>query len=438
MPIDLTNIKGPGKGETALSLIGTLANLAGRVLTGSNVDFGEPFNMGAQYLAHKRQTQGLMDLLSSTPHTKPLVDLGVAVDQANQGGQVPEVPSPITPINGPIGGPQPNQQSPLLSTIGKLNQPESQPSSPQTETQLSSSSVNYNDPALIAGLGKVFGPEFGAQLVASQIKQEANPLQQILAGLTIKQKAQDLAETPAEKFAREEQTKQADRMAAIEASKGVAGQTAKENREFKLAETSPQEAQRVNAGDAAMVHLQALPDQIPGSLISAAITAKRFGKPIGSVVNADYPKILENVNAANMQYQQMLERSRPGPKLFEVVKDVLPDLSGLSPMHPEVWGNMKAQALARVRLLQMLTAKQLAERGKTQNGLPASDPQSVPWMNGEDQARLNKFLAAFEKIGPKSLTPILPDGNPNPIYEYAKEKGIENIIPSSKPVLANP
>jgi hypothetical protein len=193
MPIDLTNIKGPGKGETALSLIGTLASLAGRVLTGNeNIDFGAPFNAGSQYLAHKRLSEGLVNLLGSTPHTKPIVDMGTAIDQANNppptqgptlgnyGGnlQVPAVPAPITPINGPIGGPQPNQQPSLLSTIQGLQ------TTPQTTSSDTPTNI-YSDPRLLAGLS-ILDPKVGEAALVGQIKNESNPMKDIMSYLALR------------------------------------------------------------------------------------------------------------------------------------------------------------------------------------------------------------------------------------------------------------
>jgi hypothetical protein len=77
---DSSTPKAPGRGgENTLNLIGAIAGLAGNLLLGPEgvgVDFGAPFKAGAQMMKDKREQQSLLELLSSNPHTAPLVQHG--------------------------------------------------------------------------------------------------------------------------------------------------------------------------------------------------------------------------------------------------------------------------------------------------------------------------------------------------------------------------
>lgn len=78
--------KAPGRaGENTLNLIGAIAGLAGNLLLGpegTGIDFGAPFKAGAQMMRDKREQQSLLELLSSNPHTAPLVQHGSTIATA--------------------------------------------------------------------------------------------------------------------------------------------------------------------------------------------------------------------------------------------------------------------------------------------------------------------------------------------------------------------
>jgi hypothetical protein len=86
--MDNTQPKKPGGAgaEKTLSLLGSLANVAGGLIFGPdfNVDLSAPFTMGANFIAQNKKQKELMDVLGSNPHTAPLLEAGQQL--ANQGG----------------------------------------------------------------------------------------------------------------------------------------------------------------------------------------------------------------------------------------------------------------------------------------------------------------------------------------------------------------
>lgn len=200
-----------GKGaETALNLIGTLANIAGKVIfgpSGINVDIGTPFLAGAQMLGQRREQQNLMKLLSSTPQTAQVMQVGQALHDA--GGLVnnsdlidhPEVAQAV------------NMQSPAPSP-GNGAVPNANLMSPGITGQ----KIDLSSPEFWAKASQL-RPDLVEKALPSAMAQKTGPLDTIMAQLGLTEKMQRIQsyESPQERRA----AQQADREALMAASNNM-------------------------------------------------------------------------------------------------------------------------------------------------------------------------------------------------------------------------
>ena len=103
-------VKASGAADKTLNILGSVAGIVGNLLLGpdSNVDFSEPFRLGAAYIKQDKENKALLDVLRGNPHTAPIVEVGQQIGQA---GGLPAILS---------GQPQPNQSTqPLVDSIRK-------------------------------------------------------------------------------------------------------------------------------------------------------------------------------------------------------------------------------------------------------------------------------------------------------------------------------
>lgn len=276
--------KSGGKGvENALSLLGTLAGLAGKLTFGPDFDgdLGSPFKAGADMLKSKREEKQLMELMGSNPHTAPLLEHGAALVDA--GGLVnnqdllehPDVQNmfagkpdllnsvskmgrPSLDAGGQLQAPQLNQLSPANLQVPATQAPT--PSNAAANLGIPNAltgeapklgDIDVNDPQTFAKLTSIFGPEFAQKALLSKIQQKSNPLDQITQVLGLQTAVQKLQnnETPAEKRAADKAVRKemaAENRAEINRTQEIARE---ESKRLKREELLPEERDQLKAFD---------------------------------------------------------------------------------------------------------------------------------------------------------------------------------------------
>ena len=274
---DNTKPKAGGKaGEKTLGILGAVLNMAGPILGIPGLNLGAPFDVAAQGMAQKREQNNLIQLLSTTPETAPLV----------QGGQM------------------------LADSGGLVNQPDVQ-NALGVGQQAAPPPVDYTSPEFISR-ASVLAPGLAQALTLKKAGQaDQNPIDDILKMLKLQH-----FQTPA--MLREARLE--DRTSMLEAtSKMIEGRTEKTARikqQIKAETFTPKETEKYNKKLTSIAKGKELLRRINSGLNPSLLVAGAATSELGSVIAQRYAP----------EQMEMLQTIRD---LKRMVQEYVKDSSGV-------------------------------------------------------------------------------------------------------------
>lgn len=293
-------------GGTVLDILGSLGTVAGPLLFGPDFrgDLGAPFAMGAAYLKQNKLANTIGDILKSTPHTAPIMDVA---DQVGQGGGLLNLLSGEQPSLGSssiydnlsaqadkpqITTGQDLQVDPSLGTVQLPSvapsaipqQPTSIGMQPQGSSDFKSLLGLFAKPDNFSKLAQV-DPEGAMKLLTSGARTEADPTQLIMAALGMEQKAAAIPGTPQFQAKQKAEMEDYTNKLNLRTSAETAAQDIRDAGRKK--EWAQQDVDMVKGINEYSAQLSTLPDELPPQSVLAQAGGKLFGPTVAGYISPE-------------------------------------------------------------------------------------------------------------------------------------------------------
>lgn len=417
-------------GGTVLDILGSLGTVAGPLIFGPDFkgDLGAPFAMGAAYLKQNKLANTLGDILSSNPHTAPLVD---AAGQIQQSGGLLNLLSSDQSLGSssiydnlqkPNNMPRLEQSAPQLQTdpsLGMVQMPAAAPQIPQTPSTMMNPSGGQggfknvldlmSQPENLKKLADV-DPEMAMKFITSGARAESDPMQMIAAQLGIQSKLANIPGTP--QYDKERADKLEDRMAAEKSLSDVIEGRQKDMLAEQKKLWNSTESQDISALEQVQGQFKALPNEIPGNstIYKALASVPIIGRAAAS---RQYPELAQ-FDKLVTDAEAQLAFARGGKNLTgmeaKLTLGTLPDFVE----NPAIFGQVKQSAESRLQLAKLAKLKAMERSGRDVSQYPIQEYKD--WQealnSGIPLADLQKspsFQKATQELGLQGLFITFPE-----------------------------
>lgn len=420
-------------GGTVLDILGSLGTVAGPLIFGPDFkgDLGAPFAMGAAYLKQNKLANTLGDILSSNPHTAPLVDMAGQIQQSGgllnllNSDQSLGSSSMYDNLQKPSNAPMLEQSTPQLQTdpsLGMVQMPAAAPQIPTTP-QVPSAAINpsggqggfknvldlMSQPENLKKLADI-DPEMAMKFITSGARAEADPMQMIAAQLGIQSKLANIPGTL--QYNQERADKIADREALQKSFSDTIGGRQKEMLAEQKKLWNSKETEDISALEQVQGQFKALPNEIPGNstMYKALASIPLIGRAAAS---RQYPELAQ-FDKLVADAEAQLAFARGGKNLTGVeaklTLDTLPDFVE----NPAIFGLVKQSAESRLQLAKLAKLKGMEKSGRDVSDYPIQEYKD--WQealnSGIPLEQLQKspaFQKATQELGLQGLFVKFPE-----------------------------